>query len=218
VSAALIVFLKHPTPGRAKTRLAAALGPEDAAAVYRALAEELMRRSRSPAYRRMAFFAPGTTPEEMGAWLPGEEWHAQRGDDLGERIHLAFEAAFAAGARRAAIVGSDLPWIGEREVLEALDALDSSDVVVGPSRDGGYYLLALRQPAPSLFSGIAWSTESVLEATLARARSAGLSVHTLETRSDVDTPEDLREQWAALRPLIADAPLAARVEEALAAW
>jgi rSAM/selenodomain-associated transferase 1 len=215
---ALIVFLKHPTPGRVKTRLAAALGEADAAGVYRALAEELMRRTRSERYRRLAFHAPGDSRSELEAWLPGEEWHPQQGRDLGERMSRAFDTAFASGAERVAIVGSDLPWLGEAQIASALAGLEADDCVVGPSSDGGYYLLGLRRPAPALFRDVAWSTGSVLEATLARARELGLSVASLETRSDVDTLEDLREQWSSLRPLFADTALAARVEDVLGAW
>jgi len=201
-----------------KTRLAAGLGAEDAARVYRAMAEELMRRTRSKTFRRLAFHSPEARHEAMEAWLPGEDWHVQTGSDLGARMQQAFATAFGAGASRVAIVGSDLPWLGEPEIRAALDALGDSDLVVGPSRDGGYYLLALRRPAPALFEGIAWSTGSVLEETLARARRLGLAVHRLETRTDVDTPEDLREHWPALRSILGDPALVARVEAALAAW
>jgi rSAM/selenodomain-associated transferase 1 len=215
MSGTLIVFLKHPTPGRVKTRLAAGLGEADAAGIYRAMAEELMRRTRSPALRRLAFYAPDATREAMEAWLPGEEWHVQAGADLGARMQQAFEMAFASGAARAAIVGSDLPWLDAAEIRGALDALAHSELVIGPSEDGGYYLLALRRPEPALFHGIAWSTGSVLEATLERARRLGLSVHRLETRTDVDTPADLREHWPALRSIVPDPALVTRVAEIL---
>jgi hypothetical protein len=218
VSDALIVFLKHPTPGRVKTRLAACLGEADAASLYRAIAEELMRRTRSRTFRRLAFHAPDATREAMDEWMPGEDWHVQSGADLGERMHRAFETAFATGARRVAIVGSDLPRLGEPEVRGALDALAGADVVVGPARDGGYYLLALKRPEPGLFTGIAWSTDTVLQATLERARSLGLSVQLLETRSDVDTAADVREHWPTLRAIVGDPALVARIEEAFAAW
>lgn len=218
MSDALIVFLKHPTPGRVKTRLAAALGAEDAAAVYSAMAEELMRRTRSPRLKRLAFHAPEATREQMEAWLSGEDWRVQSGGDLGERMRRAFDETFAGGARRVAIVGTDLPWLGEADVLEATHALDDSDVVVGPARDGGYYLLALSRPVPELFRDVAWSTGSVLQTTLQRAQALGLAVRQLAPRADVDTPQDLRREWSSIRPLLGDPVLAARVEEALSAW
>jgi glycosyltransferase A (GT-A) superfamily protein (DUF2064 family) len=103
-----------------------------------------------------------------------------------------------------AIVGTDAPGVSRTTASEALSALDTADVVIGPTDDGGYYLIALRAPRPGLFAGIEWSTPGVRGQTLARAAAAGLSVHELGQLRDVDTLEDLRAEWPAVRGLLGD--------------
>lgn len=204
---ALLVFVKHPSPGAVKTRLAAAVGPEAAAGLHRALAEHVLEAT-TPAgqYERLVFFAPPEALAEMRAWLPGLRLLAQSGGDLGARMADAFARGFARGAGRVAIVGTDTPAVSRETVTEALSALDAADVVIGPTEDGGYYLLALRDPRPELFAGIAWSTPTVADETRARAREAGLSVRELSRRRDIDTVEDLRAEWPAVRGLLAGRP------------
>jgi rSAM/selenodomain-associated transferase 1 len=199
----LLVFVKHPQPGAAKTRLIPTLGPENAADLYRVLAEEEIRgtRPQGDEYRRLFFFAPEEASAEVEGWLPGERLLPQLGADLGARMSAAFAAAFAGGARRAAIVGTDVPWVSREVVLVAFAALDGHDVVLGPAQDGGYYLMALSRHRPALFEGIAWSTPGVLAATAERAGALGLSVSLLEPLRDIDTIEDLRAEWPRLRPL-----------------
>ena len=200
----LLVFVKHPQPGAAKTRLIPALGPENASALYQILAEEEIRATRPQGgeYRRLFFFAPEEAAEVVAGWLPGERLLPQLGGDLGARMVAAFAAAFAAGARRAAIVGTDVPWVSREVVIEAFAGLEGHDVVLGPAHDGGYYLMALSRYRPALFDGIAWSTPGVLAATAERAGALGLSVRLLEPLRDIDTIEDLRAEWHRVRPLL----------------
>ncbi|HSD27205.1 MAG TPA: TIGR04282 family arsenosugar biosynthesis glycosyltransferase [Vicinamibacteria bacterium] len=217
---ALAVFVKRPAPGAVKTRLAAAIGPAAAAELYRALAERVLEAT-TPApgeYERLVFYDPPEAPEEMHAWLPGVRLLAQSTGDLGERMSDAAARAFARGATRVAIVGTDTPGLSRETVVAALDALDAVDVVIGPTADGGYYLLALREPRPELFAGVAWSTPAVARETRARAAAAGLLVRELPLLRDVDTLEDVRFEWPALRALLAGRPrLRASIEEALTA-
>jgi uncharacterized protein len=198
--------VKHPTPGAVKTRLAASIGPEAAAGLYRSLAEHVIEAT-TPAvgeYERLVFFDPPESLAQTRAWLPGVRLLAQRGADLGARMADAFARAFARGASRVAIVGTDALSLSRETVTEALCALDGADVVIGPTTDGGYYLLALREPRPELFAGIAWSTPAVAAQT--RSRAAGLAVHDLPVERDVDTLEDLRAEWPAVRELLARQP------------
>ncbi len=206
-AATLIVFVKEPRPGHVKTRLARDLGTELAARVYRALAEAEIAATRPAVdeYERVFFYDPDGDAAALRAWLPRERLAAQQGGDLGERMRRAFEACFAQGATRVAIVGSDVPWAGRTHVRAALAALERHDAVVGPTPDGGYYLLALRAPQPRLFEDVRWSTAQVLPTTRARARQLGLSLAELETLPDVDTLADLRREWPRLRaPWAAD--------------
>lgn len=216
----LVVFVKQPVPGAVKTRLAPALGAEAAAEVYRALVAGLLEAT-APAgrdYERLLFYDPPSATEAIRAWLPAGGLRRQAEGDLGQRMADAFARCFARGASRVAVIGSDVPGLRRQDVLEAFAALDARDLVLGPARDGGYYLLALRAPQPVLFEGVPWSTATVLDATKERARSAGLSVATLRTLGDVDTVEDLRAEWALIEPVLrkADPTLAQRLARIVA--
>lgn len=216
---ALLVFLKRPRAGEAKTRLALTLGAEAAATLYRVLAEEEVRRTapRAGEYDRLFFHSPPEACAEMESWFPGETWIPQEGGDLGARMATAFDHAFRRGGRRAALIGSDVPLLARETVLEALRSLDTHDIVLGPAADGGYYLVALDRPRPGLFQGIAWSTASVLAQTAERAGAMSLSVRMLAPLRDIDTLEDVRTEWDRLRPLLARQPgLAEAVEASLA--
>jgi rSAM/selenodomain-associated transferase 1 len=212
----LIVFVKSPQAGAVKTRLAVDLGPEISASVYRCLAEAEIAgtRPRAGEYERLFFFSPAAARAEIAAWLPGETLFEQECGDLGARMSAAFERAFARGAEQVAIVGTDVPWLDRDSVLQAFDALSGADVVIGPCEDGGYYLLALSQPHPELFAGVAWSTPVVFETTRARARELGLLSAVLATLPDVDTLADIRRTWERLRPLLSSG-VAAKVEPRL---
>lgn len=200
----LLVFVKRPRPGEVKTRLAADLGDDGAAAVYRALAEAEIAstRPRGREYERRFLYAPADAGREVADWLRGESVAPQEGEDLGARMAAAFEGAFRAGAERVAIIGSDVPWVTRARVKAAFAGLDAGDVVLGPCDDGGYYLLALSRPRPELFQGIAWSTSTVLQSTLDRAQAHGLRVVMLEPLPDVDTLADVRRSWERLRPIL----------------
>jgi uncharacterized protein len=217
VSDRLLVFVKAPRPGAVKTRLAAVLGDDGAARLYRALAEEEIRRTapRAGEYDRSFFFTPEGARPEIEGWLAGETLEPQEGDDLGERMSRAFASAFTAGARRVAIIGSDVPACGRDHVIEALRSLDDHDVVLGPTHDGGYYLIALDRPRPALFPSIPWSTPSVLPATAERAGVLGLSVRMLDPLRDIDTLADIKAEWPRVRPLVAGTSLEALVSNAL---
>jgi len=193
----LIVFVKTPRPGLVKTRLAAAIGAEHAAALYRAMAERVFRETdpANATYARVVCYAPADGRREVDAWLPGERLHAQSAGDLGARMAAAFEWAFDGGAARVVLIGTDTPDLSRGDLLHAFESLRASDLVVGPSLDGGYYLIGLPRPIPALFERIPWSTPTVLGETLTRAESLGLSVAPLAVRGDIDTVEDLRREW-----------------------
>jgi rSAM/selenodomain-associated transferase 1 len=214
----LIVFLKNPEPGSVKTRLVPLLGARVAAELYRLLAEAELRATAPVAddYQRLVFFTPETARDRVTRWLPGEVLVPQEAGDLGVRMSSAFAEAFVRGAERVALVGSDVPWVTRRHVVEALEALDTHDMAIGPALDGGYYLVALTRPRPELFVGVAWSTTGVLETTLRRAATLGLSVHRLAPLPDIDTPEDLRREWRRIEPLLSGSAIGREIAARLA--
>jgi hypothetical protein len=217
----LLVFVKAARAGKVKTRLAAAVGDAAAAALYRAMAEQVMEATRpAGGYQRLVCFDPPDAREEVRAWLGDDEALLPQGDgDLGARMAAAFAEAFRRGAARVAIIGTDAPAVSRARVEEALRGLDDHEVVLGPARDGGYYLLALDRPRPALFEGIPWSTAAVLAATTERAEAHGLRVRLLPPEGDVDTLEDVRREWDTLLPLLRRARLEdvfARAIESLA--
>jgi hypothetical protein len=216
----LLMFLKSPRAGAVKTRLAARLGDAVAAELYRCLAEAVARRTapRPGEYQRLFFYTPPEDRAVMEAWFPDETWIPQSGADLGERMAQAFEVAFGRGARQVVVIGSDTPGVTRSTALEAFLALENGehDAVLGPADDGGYYLLALDRPRPEFFSGITWSTPSVLAETLDRAAALGLRVRLLERLRDIDTLDDVSAEWQRLRGLLGRRPgLTRALEQAL---
>lgn len=194
---AVLVFVRAPEPGRVKTRLAAAIGPEAALRVYLRLAEHTLREARALSGAAVrVHFTPPEAGEAVRRWLGGPaDYLPQAGGGLGDRMRRAFEEAFAAGYARVVIVGSDLPGLSAGLLRRALDLLEGHEAVLGPARDGGYYLLGLRRPVPGLFEGIAWSTAEVFAGTLERLRREGVEPALLEVLGDVDEVGDLPPGW-----------------------
>lgn len=201
----LLVFARVPALGRVKSRLAAGVGPSAALAVYRELLVITNAAIVEAGVPATVWLADTAGPEPTA--VEAQEWFTQAAcsqpaGDLGERMSTAFAAAFATGAGRVAIIGTDCPGLRASHLTQAFAALETADVVLGPATDGGYYLLALRQPQPALFANKTWSTASVLIDTLADARTLGLRVALLPELRDVDNAEDLAA-WNATHPALA---------------
>ena len=192
----LIVFAREPLPGKVKTRLAASLGDHLAAELYESMLQEVLQTTRQLTGVRTEIF---WACEEESLPLLAERYQSsaqlQSAGDLGQRMQAAFEKMFAAGCDVCCIIGSDAPDLPISYILEAYQSLETrrSDVVFGPCRDGGYYLLGMRQVWPQLFTGISWSSAEVLEQSSAAAARLGLSASLLPRWQDIDTVEDLRE-------------------------
>jgi len=183
-----------------KTRLAAEIGAEAALGVYRRLAEHAVAQARAAGDVAVRIhFTPAYAGETVRRWLgdDGAEYLPQADADLGERMRAAFEAAFEAGHRRVLIIGSDLPGLTADLLRDAIHHLDHHVVVLGPARDGGYYLLGLRRMVPALFAGIPWSTDRVLALTLERLAGLGIAPALLPELADVDVAADLPDGWRA---------------------
>jgi hypothetical protein len=194
---ATLVFVRAPEAGRVKTRLAATLGADGALRVYRRLAEHTVREARAVDAELRVHFTPADRESEVRAWLgDGPRYLAQAEGDLGTRMEAAFRSAFADGAERVVIVGSDLPDLTAALLRRAFGALDEHPAVLGPALDGGYYLLGMRAMIPGVFDGVPWSTDAVLARTLQRMRAAGIEPALLPALADVDEADDLPAGWA----------------------
>ncbi len=202
----LLIFAREPVLGRVKTRLAADIGPEAALATYRellAITAAAVQAAQVPATvwlaeapAAMALSTP--TSADRLEW-PGLPWRVQpAAGSLGERMAHAFAEAFAAGAGRVVVIGTDCPGLTADLLRLAFEQLATHDLVVGPAADGGYYLLGMNKLHPSLFANKQWSTDSVLPATLADAEDLGLLVAQLPTLTDIDSASDLAA-WRAGR-------------------
>ncbi len=139
-------------------------------------------------------FTPDDAFAAIEHWLHSD-WsaHPQGTGDLGERMHRAFVQAFAAGAERVVLIGSDCPTVGTDDINGAWNVLLTHDLVLGPAIDGGYWLIGLRSSQAGLFQAMPWSTKTVLAETLERAAKLGLRVHLCSQKNDVDAEQDWRE-------------------------
>ncbi len=195
-----MIFVKAPRLGTVKTRLAERVGAEAALGIYRELVATTLAQVASPdipSNTVSLWFAPDDAGSEIQSWLrPGWTAHPQGDGDLGTRLARAVTAAFDQGARRLVVVGSDCPWQTADDIRTAWKELESSDVVLGPAEDGGYWLIGLRSTWVSLFHDISWSQPTVLRETLDRIQEGGLSFKLLRTLPDVDTEAD----WLRWRP------------------
>lgn len=197
------VFARPPVPGRVKTRLSPALPAALACDLSRAMLEDTLEAALAADLdRRFIFWADPLDANAGFEIPPGFEPRLQQGDGLGERIEHAFGALLEGSRARAIVIGSDCPELRAPRINEAVRALETHDLVLGPTEDGGYYLIGLSRPAPALFRELAWSTGSVFEQTRARAKGAGLSIAVLPALADLDTPADLAALVA--RTLVTD--------------
>jgi hypothetical protein len=212
----LIVMARYPQAGQTKTRLARNLGAEETAVLYRAFLTDLAQcfAGPNPFYRLCWAYTPAHVDYvSLIAELVPEAGQTmgcfpQRGHDFAARLLYSFQWSTAQGFQRTVLIGSDTPQISRELVADARAALDEADVVLGPVLDGGYYLIAMRQPH-DVFSGIPMSTDVVLQMTIELAQRQGLRVHLLPTLFDVDEWSDLLRLAALLEQDSALAPVTA---------
>jgi hypothetical protein len=188
----LAVFAKYWQPGDVKTRLAVAVGDHQAAAYYREFLATTLRRFADVGEGRAVVYTPQSRRNEFAA-LAGSRWWLlpQAGGDLGQRLAAFLATALATIARRVVIVGADSPTLPVEYVREAFDQLATHPVVLGPSEDGGYYLVGASGAVPPIFDVMPWSEPTLLEATLARLAEHGICPHLLPAWYDVDDAESL---------------------------
>lgn len=186
----LIIFVKNRIPGKTKTRLAKSIGDTAALQVYDQLLEHTHSVTAPLNYQKWVFFSEYL--EEKSLWQQGYQAEVQQGNDLGERMHRAFEKCFSEGAQRVCIIGSDCFELTSGHLQQAFESLKKHDVVLGPAADGGYYLLGLQEQQPELFYNKVWSTPDVLAEALEDCRRLGLSTKQLPLLHDLDDIRDLK--------------------------
>ena len=202
------LFGKVWDPGTVKTRLAKTLGAEKAARIYLQLLVLHLMRFANTSVKRIVAYSPATNEsctrfEDLTQSLkPQPDWDfvPQVESDLGTRMSSFFEQQFDVGAKGIVVIGSDAPRLTAELVDQAFESLTNHDVVFGPSTDGGYYLVGLSVMAKGIFQDVDWSTEKVLEQSLAKCESAGLSVALLPALTDIDHEEDLLSEITLLKP------------------
>lgn len=219
------VFAKFWNPGKVKTRLGASIGMDQSASIYQSMLADLLNRLQSVGDRRTIVYTPENALQSFSqlAKSTGDHWElaAQSDGPLGQRMTHFFESAFAQpSTENVLLIGSDCPTITPATCDAAWEALRHNDVVLGPTFDGGYYLIGMSKQFSDVFSGITYSTQSVLDQTVALMKKRGLKFELLPKLQDIDELPQLEElqQW-----LIANAQhsdqfrLKAAIETALAA-
>jgi len=185
----LIIFIKNPKFGKVKTRIAATAGDERALQIY----HELLRHTREVALsvdaRRLLFYSDFV--DETDNWSSADfQKMVQQGADLGERMRRAFDLSVSLGASKSVIIGSDCAALSGAMIEAAFRNLDDYPFVIGPSTDGGYYLLGMDAYEPKVFEGIEWSTDAVLPATIAHFKTLNKDFCLLPALTDIDYEAD----------------------------
>lgn len=187
----LLIFVKNPVPGTVKTRIARTVGNDRAIEVYRHLLAYTQQITRDLNWKRVVYY--GDFINTTDGWN-GYEKKVQIGTDLGERMLNAFTQQFAAGATRVVIIGSDCLAIRPEHMRQAFRALDTTDVVIGPATDGGYYLFGMNQLHPFIFQDKPWSQSELLTQTLQELNQNNLTHTLLEELTDIDEWDDYVRQ------------------------
>ena len=185
----IIVFVRTPELGKVKTRLAKAIGDQAALTIYKLLLKHTSTVLHELSFDKVVYYSEKI--ENNDFWKASLfEKKLQKGD-LGERMQQAFETAFDRGYKKVLIIGSDLFELTSTLIISALEALETYDISIGPSLDGGYYLLGMKELHPAVFKNKKWGTDSVLENTLQDLKQQNVKL--LEALNDIDTFEDLQQ-------------------------
>lgn len=195
----IIIFTRFPKPGKTKTRLIPVFGEEGAADLQRCMTEDTLERVLRLNKERsisIEIHYEGGNSKVMKRWLGKDVvCQPQESGHLGERMSRAFMKSFDVGYERVLIIGTDCPDLSIHLLQNAFDALSHSDVIIGPARDGGYYLIGFRKNdfSPEVFEGIDWGTDKVFKKTLNFLKKIGSKIHLLPKWNDVDTLDDLKD-------------------------
>lgn len=192
-TARLIIFYRNPQQANVKTRLAATLGPAKARHIYIRLAQHTRDVAEKTDVDKVVFYSDFVDTPDM--WSDSiYRKAAQQGHDLGTRMKNAFAESFAMGYAHVCIIGTDCFELSPEVINEAFESLQRADAVIGPAKDGGYYLLGMNRMHAAIFENKHWSTSNVLNETIRDFRLLGLRYTLLRTLGDVDTEKDLPDE------------------------
>lgn len=196
----LAILLRHPEPGKVKTRLAKACGDPFAAELYGFFVDDLLEALSPGGHHLELFFTPAEKEMAIRNRFGVRFCYSpQEGEGFGERMDRAFHSCFAKGFSTTILIGSDIPDLTAEVIEKAFQALENGwDAVVGPAFDGGYYLIGFRSDTfdPAVFKEIPWGENSVFEKTVTRLRGRGCRVHLAPVWHDIDTERDLADLQA----------------------
>ncbi len=196
----LVIMAKAPRPGAVKTRLASSLSPAAVTAFYCCLLEDTLALARSLGDVEVAVMCPDGDVNELSQMAGNQATVvAQKGDGLAAGLTSVFAHFAGVHQRRTIAFNSDSPHLPRSVLEDAFEALAAHDVVVGPTHDGGYYLVGAKASHPALFTGDGMGTRTALERLLSRARTLELSVGFVDTFYDIDVADDLTRLAAELR-------------------
>ncbi len=186
---ALIIFVRNPELGKVKTRLAADVGNEKALDIYKQLLEHTFNITSQVIADKFVFYHKEIVLDDM--WnAAGFHKKVQAAADLGDKMKAAFQEVFDAGYKKVIIIGSDCLQLTPAIIKSGYSMLQEKDTVIGPAKDGGYYLLGMRIMHEFIFENKKWSTASVFSQTLAELKQHQLSTGLLQELTDVDTEDD----------------------------
>ncbi len=189
---ALLIFIKNPMLGKAKTRLAATVGDEEALRIYKELLRHTRQITEKVSVRRFLFYSHFI--DNNDDWSASNfEKHLQASGDLGTKMMYGFSAAFQETNEKVVIIGSDCASLTPEIVRAAFQKLDETDFVIGPADDGGYYLLGMNTFMPAVFKNIEWSTDRVFSDTIQIISTLNKTYSLLPTLSDIDHEEDWKK-------------------------
>jgi rSAM/selenodomain-associated transferase 1 len=192
MSNGLLTFIKNPIKGKAKTRLAATVGDDEALRIYKELLKHTRQIAMAVDVNRYLFY--GFFIDKTDDWSNDDfQKFLQIDGDLGDKMKDAFEKIFADGNQKVVIIGSDCASLTPEIVADAFKQLDNHDFVIGPADDGGYYLLGMNSFEPTVFDNMVWSTEEVLSQTITNIEALNKDYTLLTVLSDIDYEEDWKK-------------------------
>jgi len=204
LSSLLIIFGRYPIPGRVKTRLIPHLGPVGSTNLQKRLTEEILKEVRKvSSISDIAFFYKGGSKRLLRRWL-GKDiiFIPQSDNDLGRSMRDAIEWGIRRGYEKVVLIGTDIYGLRGEYIEEAFRRLERYELVIGPSEDGGYWLIGMNGLIEEIFSGIDWGTDKVLDQTISTARKRRINFFLLNRLMDIDTIEDVKKAKIEIRPFL----------------